>query len=153
MVDLFCRWLRMFVYGDELIWSARLRVRVFLEMRIAVSGTHCSGKSTLIDAFLSAHPDFSHEPEPYQVMVEEYGEDFPAEPCADDFFRQLEFNVERLHKHQSGARGIFDRKPVVFLAYILALEDSGRPGSNQLLSQQARNLVVESMRFLDVIVW
>jgi AAA domain len=122
-------------------------------MRIAVSGTHCSGKSTLIDAFLSAHPDFSHEPEPYEVLVEEYGQDFAAEPSADDFFRQLEFSVERLRQYQTGARVIFERSPVDFLAYILALEDLGRHDGNQRLSRQARNVVVESMRFLDVIVW
>jgi predicted ATPase len=121
-------------------------------MRIAVSGTHCSGKSTLIEAFLSTHPDFAHEPEPYEVMVEEYGEDFAAEPSADDFFRQLEFNVERLHQYQPGARVIFERSPADFLAYMLALEDLRRPGSNQHLAHQARNIVVDAMRLLEVIV-
>jgi len=41
-------------------------------MRIAVSGTHGTGKSTLIDEFLGAHPDFVHEPEPYAVMVDDF---------------------------------------------------------------------------------
>ena len=45
-------------------------------MRIAVSGTHCSGKSTLINEFLAAHPEFTYEPEPFVTMVEEYGEEF-----------------------------------------------------------------------------
>ena len=63
-------------------------------MRIAVSGTHCTGKSTLIDEFLRVHPDFVHEPEPYTVLVEELGEEFSAEPCVEDFQRQLEFNID-----------------------------------------------------------
>jgi len=54
-------------------------------MRIAVSGTHGVGKSTLIEEFLRAHPDFVHEPEPYVVLVEDYGEEFSAEPCPEDF--------------------------------------------------------------------
>lgn len=122
-------------------------------MRIAVSGTHCSGKSTLIEAFLSTHPDFAHEPEPYEVMVEEIGEDFAAEPSADDFFRQLEFNVERLHQYQPGSRVIFERSPADFLAYMLALEDLRRAGCNEEITQKARDVVVAAMRFLDTIVF
>lgn len=87
-------------------------------MRIAVSGSHCTGKSTLIDEFLRAHPEFVHEPEPYTVLSEEFGEDFSAEPCVEDFRRQLEFNVERLKQYQRGARVIFERCPIDFLAYI-----------------------------------
>ena len=33
-------------------------------MRIAVAGTHASGKSTLIADFLATHPEYAHEPEP-----------------------------------------------------------------------------------------
>ena len=90
-------------------------------MRIAVSGSHCTGKSTLIDEFLLAHPDFIHEPEPYTVLVEELGEEFAAEPCVEDFLRQLEFNVERLKQHHRGTRVIYERCPIDFLAYIECL--------------------------------
>lgn len=90
-------------------------------MRIAVSGSHCTGKSTLIDEFLLAHPDFIHEPEPYTMLVEEPGEEFSAEPCVEDFLRQLEFNVERLSQHTRGTRVIYERCPIDFLAYIECL--------------------------------
>jgi hypothetical protein len=33
-------------------------------MRIAVAGTHASGKSTHIADFLATHPEYAHEPEP-----------------------------------------------------------------------------------------
>ena len=42
-------------------------------MRVAISGTHACGKSTLIDEFLLVHPEFTHEPEPYTVLDEDYG--------------------------------------------------------------------------------
>lgn len=87
-------------------------------MRIAVSGSHCTGKSTLIDEFLRAHTEFAHEPEAYTVLTEEFGEDFSAEPCVEDFRRQLEFNVERLKQYRRGTRVIFERCPIDFLAYI-----------------------------------
>lgn len=132
-------------------------------MRIAVSGTHCSGKTTLIEEFLRAHPDFAHEPEAYTVLVEGYGEEFSAEPGADDFYRQLEFSVERLGRYAAGEQVIFERSPVDYLAYLLALKDlnrdhapvrttcvSGWPNS---VVQTAFSMVEEALRNLDLIVF
>ena len=114
-------------------------------MRIAVSGTHCTGKSTLIDEFLKAHPEFAHEPEPYTVMVEDLGEEFAAEPCVEDFYRQLEFNIDRLQQHARGERVIYERCPLDFLAYIDALD----PKSAEALLDP----VSDAMRNLDLIVY
>lgn len=91
-------------------------------MRIAISGTHGVGKSTLIDEFLRVHPEYIHEPEPYVTLVEDFGEEFSAEPCVEDFLRQLEFNIDRLTEHARTEDVIYERCPVDFLAYIEALE-------------------------------
>ena len=91
-------------------------------MRIAVSGTHCVGKSTLIDEFLLAQPDSVHEPEPYTVLVEDLGEEFAAEPCVEDFLRQLDFSIDRLAEYAAGDKVIYERCPIDFLAYIEVLE-------------------------------
>ena len=122
-------------------------------MRVAVSGTHCCGKSTLIDVFLLAHPDFTHEPEPYTVLVEDYGEVFAAEPSLDDFYRQLEFNIDRLRRYQSGQRVIFERSPVDFLAYMLALNDVRRGEDAARLIERSLGMVMDSIRLLDLIVF
>ena len=114
-------------------------------MRIAVSGTHGVGKSTLIDEFLRQHPEFVHEPEPYTVMVEDLGEEFSAEPSVEDFRRQLEFNIERLSQHAPGENVIYERCPVDFLAYIHALD---RKSAEALLER-----VSEAMRHLDLILY
>jgi AAA domain-containing protein len=121
-------------------------------MRIAVSGTHCTGKSTLIDEFLLAHPDFVHEPEPYTALQDDYGEVFSAEPCEDDFYRQLEFNVERLRSHRVGERVIFERCPADFVAYLLALRDLGR-GANSRATEEALGLAKQAIVLLDLIVF
>src|SRR6476660_4225458 len=91
-------------------------------MRIAVSGTHGVGKSTLIDEFLKTHPAFTYEPEPYTVMVEDFGEEFSDEPDVEDFHRQLEFNTDRLRQHAPGENVIYERCPIDFIAYVDALE-------------------------------
>lgn len=114
-------------------------------MRIAVSGTHGAGKSTLIDEFLRRNPEFLHEPEPYTVLVEDLGEEFSAEPCVEDFRRQLEFNIERLSQHAADENVIYERCPVDFLAYIHALD----PNSAEALLEST----TEAMQHLDLIVY
>lgn len=114
-------------------------------MRVAVSGTHGVGKSTLIDEFLQKHPEFVHEPEPYTVLVEDFGEEFSAEPCVEDFRRQLEFNIERLKQHGPNENVIYERCPVDFLAYIHALD----PQTAEMLLES----VSEAMHHLDLILY
>ena len=116
-------------------------------MRIAVSGTHCCGKSTLIDQFLLAHQDFAHEPEPYTVLEEDYGEVFAAEPSAEDFYRQLEFNVSRLRSYGVGERVIYERSPVDFLAYLLALDDLRRDEEASRLGDRSLGIVREAISY------
>ncbi|HKO96471.1 MAG TPA: AAA family ATPase [Pyrinomonadaceae bacterium] len=122
-------------------------------MRIAVSGTHCSGKTTLIDEFLTAHPEFVHEPEPYTVLVEDYGEEFSDIPGLDDFYRQLEFNVERLNLHSQAEQVIYERCPIDFLAYILALRDLRRDWVSDEVFNAARGLASDGIKMLDLIVF
>ena len=114
-------------------------------MRIAVSGTHGVGKSTLIQEFLQLHPEFAHEPEPYQTLVEDYGEEFSAEPCEEDFLRQLEFNLERLGQHAAGENVIYERCPLDFVAYLNALDAN--------VSETLQQRMSDAMQRLDVIVY
>jgi hypothetical protein len=94
-------------------------------MRIAVAGTHCSGKTTLIDDFVDAHPEYRDEPEPYDLL-RELGEEFPAAPSAEDFLRQLETGLSHWSAFRRGDQVICERSPYDFLAYLRALADLGR---------------------------
>jgi hypothetical protein len=116
-------------------------------VRIAVSGTHCSGKSTLIDDFLAAHREYLHEPEPYEWL-----EEVAEEPDVDDFYRQLEISAERLQGHAPGANVIAERSPLDFLAYILALVDLGRAGRDCEIAGSAAELAAAGMAHLDLLV-
>lgn len=114
-------------------------------MRIAVSGTHCTGKSTLIDEFLRAHSDFAHEPEPYAVLADELGEEFSADPCVEDFLRQLEFNIERLKHYSRDQHVIFERCPIDFLAYLHTLDSRS--------VETVLGPISEALQNLDLIVY
>ena len=109
-------------------------------MRIAVSGTHAAGKSTLIEDFLAAHPDYAFEPEPYEWL-----DSMSDPPTADDFYRQLEICGERFGTHERGARVIAERSPVDFLAYLRALEADD-------WIEPALKLVATGMRHVDLLV-
>ena len=122
-------------------------------MKIAISGTHCCGKSTLIEEFLRRHPSFAHEPEPYTVLEEDYGEVFAAEPSLDDFYRQLEFNAARLRGYPSGQQVIYERSPADFLAYMLALIDLGRERQASRVVESALELSRDAIQLLDLIVF
>src|SRR5688500_8701441 len=115
-------------------------------MRIAISGTHCCGKSTLIDNFLSLYPNFTHEPEAYEALQDEHGEVFSADPVAEDYYRQLEYCVGRLQQYGSGDCVIFERCPADYLAYLLALADLGRDPTAQRIAENSINIARHGMQ-------
>ena len=121
-------------------------------MRIAVSGTHCSGKSTLVEDFLAAHRDYVHEPEPYEWLEEVYGEPAADEPDVEDFYRQLQLSVERLSSYGIGAKVIAERSPLDFLAYMLALDDLARAGRDCALIASAAESAAAGMAHVDLLV-
>lgn len=121
-------------------------------MRIAIAGTHCCGKSTLIEQFLNSHSEFTHEPEAYEAL-EDRGEVFSAEPSADDFVRQLEYCVNRLDQFGSGDNVIIERCPADYLAYLLALESLGRDPNARRLKERSIEVARRAMQNLDVVVF
>lgn len=85
-------------------------------MRIAVSGTHFSGKSTLVEALSKALPKYSAVEEPYRLLEEE-GYEFTEMPSVEDFELQLERSIGCLEESEPNV--IFDRCPADFLGYLL----------------------------------
>jgi predicted ATPase len=120
-------------------------------VRIAVSGTHCSGKTTLVEAFLERNPEYAHEPEPYEWLAETRGADFSAELTAADAWQQLEISVERVSVHAPGSNVIAERSPIDFLAYLEALRTLGREDTSEMLDA-ARDLASSGMAHVDLLV-
>lgn len=132
-----------------------LRERAVLDspaVRIAVSGSHCSGKSTLIEDFLAVHREYIHEPEPCEWLEDLYGEPLPAEPADADFRRQLEISVERLQQYASRTDVIFERSAVDFVAYLLALNDLGRSARDCERVESWADLAAAGMAHIDLLV-
>jgi predicted ATPase len=92
-------------------------------MRIAVGGTHGTGKTTLVEALAPHLPGYAVIDEPYRQLEDE-GEAFAERPAAEDFERQLERAITCLE--ESDANSLFDRCPADLLAYLESVDDADR---------------------------
>lgn len=92
-------------------------------MRVAVSGTHRVGKTTLARAISDALPGHDFADEPYHDLVAE-GHVFSHPPGVEDFEEHLEHSLTKLG---NGAQHVvFDRCPVDLLAYLMVASRRGR---------------------------
>jgi hypothetical protein len=114
-------------------------------MRIAVSGTHCSGKTTLVEELSGLLPAYEVVHEPYHLLVED-GYDFNHPPSLEDFEAQLQRSLEELRARRKDA--LFDRCPFDVLAYISAHEDGEAFDLDEWLPR-----IRSAMQALDLIVF
>ncbi|CAK6690767.1 AAA family ATPase [Synechococcus sp. CCY9201] len=89
-------------------------------MRIAISGSHSLGKSTVVSDWAATHPSFHKEEEPYRAL----GLHGPYEILFRENSTRLQngiqmyYNISRIHRYSSPSDNvIFDRAPVDYLAY------------------------------------
>ncbi|MEA2604351.1 MAG: hypothetical protein QOF89_5343 [Acidobacteriota bacterium] len=114
-------------------------------MRIAVSGAHRTGKTTLIEELGRALPTYGVVDEPYYLLEDE-GHEFPEMPSLEDFELQLERSIECIL--ESGEDQLFDRCPADILAYLVSHQDADGFGVDSWLPRVRR-----AMQRLDVVVF
>lgn len=88
-------------------------------MRIAVTGTHGSGKTTLVEDFIAAARGYEAVPEPYWLLVQQ-GVVFADGPNVADLEEQLKQSCA-LILATSDTDVVFDRCPLDFIAYLEVL--------------------------------
>lgn len=116
-------------------------------MRIVVSGTHASGKSTLVSDFAVRHPEFVVLPDPFELVDESWDS-----PNAALFATQLRLAAARLHPNQTAGHLVSERGPIDFLAYLLALDELNRATSSRELIQRSIEISREAMQYVDLLV-
>jgi predicted ATPase len=115
-------------------------------VRVVVSGTHASGKSTLV-ADLAATLGCPALPDPFELV------DDDLDPAgAASFVAQLEVAAERLVELPQGADVVVERGPVDLLAYLAALADLGRPTAGPALLGRLRAATATAMAHVDLLV-
>jgi hypothetical protein len=115
-------------------------------MRIVVSGTHASGKSTLIADFVAAHPEYRVLADPFDLLDE------TEDAGAASFVAQLRLSAARLARLAPAEAVIAERGPLDFLAYLDALDVLGRPGVTRDLLRSAAETTARAMAQVDLLV-
>lgn len=113
-------------------------------MRIVVSGTHASGKSSLVAAFAAVRRDF--------IVLDDPAKSFD-EPGTDagSFLAQLRLSSARLLTRPPMPRLIAERGPLDFLAYLGALDLLRRPSRAEAPEREVSR-AVDALATLDLLV-
>ena len=89
-------------------------------MRIGISGTHGTGKTTLAETLCAHLPGHVTADEPYYLLEEE-GYEFSFPPSPDDYRALLARSLRSLSKPSPPPGVVFDRTPLDYLAYLAAI--------------------------------
>ena len=114
-------------------------------VRIAFSGSHRVGKTTLVERVAERLPGYATVDEPYELL-EEDGYEAAEVPTIEDFEAQL---VRSLAALEEGGRDVlFDRCPVDVLAYLLEHDDARAFEAEEWLER-----IRDAVETLDLIVF
>ncbi len=122
-------------------------------MRIAVSGTHFMGKSTLIEDFIRIHPDYRGEIESYLKLQDEKEMELALEPSLDSLMEQLDYSIKQLNKYANERNIIFDKCPIDYIAYAMYVADQDLIDINDSEVFERFDQVKEALNNLDLIVF
>jgi hypothetical protein len=114
-------------------------------MKIAVSGSHHTGKTSLVEILSAALPAYSVVAEPY-AQLEDEGHVFPEMPSLEDFEQQLQRSIECINENTADC--LFDRCPLDLLAYLITHEESDRFVLDQVFDDVDR-----ALRQIDLVVF
>ncbi len=125
-------------------------------MRIAISGSHSLGKSTLVDAWLRAHGEYQREEEPYRALGLHgpYEIRFREASTRLQNGIQLYYCISRVHRYGGpGEAVIFDRSPVDYIAYSQYTANQGQSDIDQDFVETMVPAVRESLDHLDILAF
>jgi hypothetical protein len=98
-------------------------------MRVAVAGSHGTGKSTLIAAVLTRCPGYRHEPEAFELLADDVDLTSSEGPTPEGLGMLLEHTLAAVGGHPEGSSVLFERSPVDYLAYAAATRSAWPPGA------------------------
>jgi len=125
-------------------------------MRIAVSGSHSLGKSTVVNDWVSTYPAYFREEEPYRALSLNgpYQINFREESTKLQNGIQLYYNISRIHRYaESGSKVIFDRAPIDYIAYSQYTANHGKSDIDQEFIESMIPAIKESLDHLDIIAF
>lgn len=120
-------------------------------MRIAISGTACQGKSTLINDFLEYWPNYKKPEKTYRDVIIEQDLHHSSLTNKDTQWAILNFMIDELQKTSKEDNIIFDRCPLDNIVYSIWAEAKKESNVDEEFIKKCMPLVRESLRFIDII--
>jgi len=120
-------------------------------MRIAISGTACQGKTTLIKDFLGQWPNYVTPKKTYRDIIKDNNLDHSSKTNKKTQWEILNFQIEETQKYRSGDNVVFDRCPLDNLVYSMWAVEQPDNDIDEAFIGKCIPLVRESFRNLDVI--
>ena len=126
-----------------------------LTMRIAISGSHSLGKSTLVWDWVKQHPQYMREEEPFRALDGEmYDIRFRQESNRLHNGIQMYYNASRVNLYSSiNDCVIFDRAPVDYIAYSQYTADKATTDIDDAFVAAMVPRVRETLQRLDLVVF
>ena len=122
-------------------------------MRIAISGSQCQGKSTLCNDIITTWPTFKKSPESYRKIVKEQNLPTNKHATKDSQRKILNSICDDIKLYKKGDKVIFDRCGLDNLIYSLWSMDKGLSDIDNAFITECVELVKESMRNIDIILY
>jgi hypothetical protein len=114
-------------------------------MKIAITGSHRVGKTTLVDLLQEAMPEYVSKAESYYEL-EESGEVFSETPALEEYLMLLEHSITQIATAENNV--IFDRCPLDMLAYIQVSE-----GAENRYIHSLYQRVMDVLQQIDLLVF
>jgi hypothetical protein len=125
-------------------------------MRIAVTGSHSLGKSTVVNDWVRAHPEYIREEEPYRALGLHgpYEIRFLEESTRLQNGIQLYYSLSRVFRYPGPECAvIFDRAPIDYIAYSQYTADCGTTDIDQAFVESMIPAVRESLGHIDILAF
>jgi len=120
-------------------------------MRIAISGSACQGKSTLIDDIIKKWPMYARSAESYRKIIKEENIPLNKEVTEDGQWRILNCLIDDIQKTSKDDYVLFDRCTLDNLVYSLWANSKDSLKISDEFVKKCIPLIKETMHSLDII--
>ena len=120
-------------------------------MRIAIAGTQCIGKSTLIDDMIKEWPMYKRSNESYRPMLKSLNLPANTQTTKDTQGRILDCLCDDIKATNKNDNIIFDRTPIDNIVYSLWALEKGYSDIDKAFIDSCVDRVKESMRSIDIL--
>lgn len=122
-------------------------------MRIAIVGSGCQGKTTVVNDMIKTWPTYKAHESGYRKSVKEKNLPINKETNQDTQWTILNHLVDDLQQYSKDDNVIFDRCPLDNIVYSLWAEDKGESDIDSDFIKKCMPIVQNSMHSLDIIFY